>query len=111
MVLLILEDNETQACALKNIINEYRPDWFIMTAYTYEQANKICMKNTFDLFILDIKLDEDGGRAGRHQQMQDHRQESDLHRQGGHGQGDEGCGDGQIRQEDAESRHGLHADL
>lgn len=64
MVLLLLEDNEAQAVALKEIINEYKPDWSVIISYTYENAIKICTKHTIDMFLLDIELGTDCNKTG-----------------------------------------------
>lgn len=64
MVLLLLEDNQKQALALKEIINEYKPDWSIIISYTYENALKICMNFTIDMFLLDIELGTECNKTG-----------------------------------------------
>lgn len=56
MILLILEDNQKQALALKEIINDYKTDWSIILSYGYEDAMKKCMDFAIDIFLLDIEL-------------------------------------------------------
>ena len=64
MILLLLEDNENQALALKEMIVEYKPDWSVMISHTYEDARKLCTGHTIDMFLLDIELGTDGHKTG-----------------------------------------------
>lgn len=64
MVLLLLEDDKNQAFALKEMINEYKSDWSIIIAYTYEDAIKACMNFAIDMFLLDIELGSDCHKTG-----------------------------------------------
>lgn len=64
MVLLLVEDNEMQALALKEMISEYKPDWTIIVSYTYEIALKVSMEHTIDMFLLDIELCSDCKKTG-----------------------------------------------
>ncbi len=64
MILLLLEDNENQALALKEVIAEYKPDWSVIISYTYTEAMKICTERTIDLFLLDIELGDDCYKTG-----------------------------------------------
>ena len=64
MILLLLEDNENQALALKEIIVEYKSDWSVIISYTYEDAMKICTEHIIDMFLLDIELGTDCHKTG-----------------------------------------------
>lgn len=64
MIILILEDDERQAVALKNIITDYKKNWIIYTTQTYEEALYTCAKFPIDIFLLDIELGKKSDKNG-----------------------------------------------
>lgn len=64
MIILLLEDNKEQAVALKEIIESYKIDWCVITAYTYESALSISKNTAIDLFLLDIELGNNSNKTG-----------------------------------------------
>lgn len=64
--LLIVEDDDVQRIALHESIQEFYPNWAVLSANDYESALELLFKSTeeceyFSMFLLDIQLKQDVG--------------------------------------------------
>ena len=55
---LLVEDNDVQRKALKEILESYHENLVVSTSYDYDSAIQLLDDNIFDLFFLDIRYQE-----------------------------------------------------